>query len=492
MCAINVSERMRAANVNVQERQNATHLSDTGNAARFARHHRGRLLHSDCTGWLLYDGSRWKQAGSQITSLAKETVAQMYLAASRKDSGRRETLVRWALRSESEQRIRAMISLAKCELPVSEDDLDKDPWLINCENGTLDLRTGKLREYDPADLITKLAPVRYDPDARSPLWDSVIRRALPDEQVRNFFQKLAGYTLTGCTGEDIFALIHGPTRTSKGTVQEAIATMLGDYAITLELDTLAERNRAGGPRPELTRLRGARMVSIYETSRRMVLSASLVKTLAGSDPITARGLYQAPITFKPAAKIWVATNHLPKVPADDDALWERIREIPFNVTIPESERDPAVRSQLLEPEHGAAILAWAVEGCLLWQSERLVQPDAVREAGRAYREQMDLLARFIEECCILGPKLWTPTATLRQEYEKWCREQGETPEGGDALKNKLRELGCEPHKDNRRGGRGWKSIGIRGDHEDFSNIRICGRENNDSGDSGDGWGPPHA
>jgi putative DNA primase/helicase len=152
------------------------------------------------------------------------------------------------------------------------------------------------------------------------------------------------------------------------------------------------------------------------------------------------------------------------VPADDDALWERIREIPFNITIPESERDPTVRSRLCEPKHGAAILAWAVEGCLLWQLEGLTQPDAVREAGRVYRAQMDPIARYFEECCILVPHLWTATATLREDYETWCREQGEAPITGDPFTCKLRELGCEPKKDNRRGGRGWTGIGISGNH----------------------------
>jgi putative DNA primase/helicase len=448
-----------------EERELASHLSDSGNAARFVRHHRGRMLYCDGAGWHLYDGTRWRPARGEVIQLAKSTVSRIYQEASRcRTLSQREEVAEWALHSENEKRIRSMVALAQCELPVSADALDSDPWLINCTNGTVNLRTGELREHDPRDLITKLAPVHYDGDAHSDLWDSVLTHALPNEEVRTFFQKVAGYTLTGRTGEDIFVLIHGPTRTSKGTVQEAIATMLGDYAITCELDMLAERNRAGGPRPELTRLRGARMVSIYETSRRMVLSASLVKTLAGSDPVTARALYQAPITFKPAAKIWLATNHLPKVPADDDALWERIREILFEVTIPEHERDPSVRSRLREPEHGAAVLAWAVEGCLLWQLEGLAQPDAVREAGRAYRAEMDPVARFAEECCIIGPHLWSASAALREEYEEWCQEQGETPATGQEFTSKLHKLGCEPKKNSRRGGRGWKGIGIRGDH----------------------------
>jgi putative DNA primase/helicase len=443
----------------------ASHLTDTGNAARFARHHRGRLLYCIGTGWLFYDGTRWRPAEGEVVRRAKSTAANICReAAPCRTLEKRRALTQWSLKSESKERIHAMISLAESELPVSADALDQDPWLLNCANGTLDLRTAELRKHDSRDLITKLAPVDYDSAAESELWDRVLDRALPNEEVRLFFQKLAGYTLTGSTGEDIFTLIHGPTRTAKGTVQEAIAAMLGDYAITSELDLFAERNRAGGPRPELTRLRGARMVSIYETSQHLRLSVSLVKTLTGSDPVTARALYQAPITFKPSAKIWVATNHLPQVPADDDAIWERIREIPFNVMIPEHERDPSVRSGLREPEHGAAILTWAVVGCLVWQTQGLTQPTAVREAGRAYRVAMDPLARFVKDCCLLGSHLWVATAALRQEYEGWCREQGETPLRGDALTRKLRELKCEPHKNSRRGGRGWQGIAIRGSH----------------------------
>ena len=277
------------------------------------------------------------------------------------------------------------------------------------------------------------------------------------------YKKSPGYSLSGETGEDIFVLIHGPTRTSKGTVQEAIASAMGDYAITSELDILAERDRAGGPRPELTRLRGARMVSIYETSSRMKLSASLVKTLAGSDPVTARALYQAPITFKPAAKIWLATNHLPKVPSDDDALWERIRELPFDVQIPESERDRTVRSRLREPEHSAAVLAWAVEGCVLWQADGLRQPEAVRAAGKAYRMAMDPLARWVDECCVLGANLWSTTKGLRESLREWCEEEGENA-GSEALSRKLRELRCEPQRKSRRGGRGWNGIALKGNH----------------------------
>lgn len=108
----------------------ASHLSDTGNAARFVRHHRGGLLYCEGTGWLLHDGTRWRPAGGEVVRLAKDTVAQIYQEAGRyRDDERRRTVTRWALASEGEKRINSMIALARCELPVSADALDQDPWL---------------------------------------------------------------------------------------------------------------------------------------------------------------------------------------------------------------------------------------------------------------------------------------------------------------------------------------------------------------------------
>jgi len=355
-----------------------------------------------------------------------------------------------------------MTQLARCELLISADELDSDPWLLNCPNGTVDLRSQELRKHNPKDFITKITRAPYDPDASSSLFNRVLTHALPSEELQDYIQRCAGYTITGNVGEDVLFGISGPTRSSKGTIQEAFSSALGDYAITCELDILGERDQAGGPRPELTRLRGARMVSIYETSQRMKMSASLAKTLAGSDPITCRTLHKEPITFKPAAKIWLATNYLPKVSADDDALWERIRRIPFNVQLSEGERDPTVRARLLEEEHATAILNWAVDGCYLWQKSGLGQPLEVRAATASYRASMDSFQRFVNECCLLGPNSWTASRKIRESYQEWCRDEGETPI--DSFQGKLNALGCTPKSNRHQGGRGWSGIAIQGDH----------------------------
>jgi putative DNA primase/helicase len=223
----------------------------------------------------------------------------------------------------------------------------------------------------------------------------------------------------------VLFLIHGPTRTAKGTVQGALAAMLGDYAQTAELDALAERDRAATPRPDLVRLRGARMVSIYETGRNLRLDAALVKSLTGSDPIAARDLYRRPIEFLPEFALWIATNHRPQMPHDDDALWERVREIPFRAQIPEDERDPSVRERLADPEEsGAAILAWAFRGLEMVRAEGLAPAPLVRAATAENRAAQDPLAEFFASCCVFSKTATTPAALLREALPRERRPPG--------------------------------------------------------------------
>jgi putative DNA primase/helicase len=305
--------------------------------------------------------------------------------------------------------------------------------------------------------------VEYDPDARSDLFDWFLERAIPDSSARRFAQKAAGYSLLGKAGSDKIFIVHGPTRTGKGTFQDALAASLGDYAVTAGLGDFEQRSRARGAQPEIVCLRGARLVSVYETSRRLKLSASLLKSVAGSDPITVRDLYAKPITFLPQFSLWIATNHRPKIPDNDSALWERIVELPFQAEIPPDERDPTVRAELRDPKaSGAAVLAWAVEGCLAYLAKGLMPPEVVEHATRDYREEMDPLREFISECCLLGAHYWVSSRKLREEYESWCKERGEKPlQSG--FTERIQERGCTPHRTSRQ--RGWRGIGLKSGQE---------------------------
>ncbi len=454
--------------------QAAFETTDLANAHRIARHFRDELRWAKGFEWLCWAGTHWKPSTTRALQLASRlgriihgeaSEAERRAAESCDEQKRLELAmaakarIGWAKTSEGEAKIRAALNLARPLLEIDVEQLDADPWALNVRNGTLDLRTGQLRPHRREDLITKVVSIDYDPEARSELWERFLKGAIPDTDTRHFFHKGCGYSLAGLTGEDVLLVVHGPPRTGKGTAQDAVASALGDYAMTAGLEDFRERDRGGGPRPELVRLRGARMVSVYETSSRLRLSASLVKTLCGSDPVTARPLYQEPITFRPQFTLWVATNHRPRVPDDDEALWGRIRELPFDTVIPPDERDPDVRATLRDPEiSGAAILRWAVEGCLLWQKEGLVPPDIVNRATEDYRAEMDPLRGFLEECCVLEPGAWTPAAPLRDAYESYARSNGDRPVGSTRWGNGLRAHGCTRKR--QHSGRGWLGIGL--------------------------------
>jgi putative DNA primase/helicase len=427
--------------------------TDLGNARRLVRRH-GRDLRycADLARWYTWDGQRWAEDKTgEVMRRAKDTVRSILVeAADFGDDKERGALVKHALASQSERALRAMVSLAASEpeIVTTSDELDSAPGLLNLENGTLDLETLELRPHRRGDLLTKIAAVSFEPEAQSEVWERFLERTLPDPEVRAFAQKAVGYTLLGRADRDVVFILHGPPRTGKGSFQDAIAAMLGkDYAVTAGLTDFAQRRfQESGPRPELVRLRGARMVNIYETSARLRLSASLVKTLAGGDAISARGLHQSPIEFRPQFAIWIASNHRPRLPDDDEAIWERMREIPFREVIPEAERDPRLRDRLrTDPQVRSAILAWAVAGVKALRAEGFDPPVAVRAATRDYREAMDPLNEFLEERCELRPEkedCLTTAAELKEAYREWCTENERRPISAKAMGPRLRSRGC--------------------------------------------------
>jgi putative DNA primase/helicase len=381
-------------------------------------------------------------------------------AASDDDAAR---LANFAIVSQHGARIEAMVALAASDprLVCRAQDLDRHPWILNVTNGTLDLRTGRIKKHDPANLLTKLAPVAYDPEAKSQRWEAFLSRVIPDPDVRAFAQRAVGYSLTGITAEEKMFLPHGPTATGKSTFIEAVKATLGDYAATADFESFLRRPPTGGPRNDIATLAGRRLVLSIEVEEGRHLAEALVKTLTGGDTVTARRLYQESFEFVPAFKLWLVANAAPRVHDDDDAIWRRIVRIPFTVTIPEADRDPAVKATLRDPAtSGAAILAWGVRGCLDWQAHGLGVPAAVRDATAIYRAEQDPLTDFLDECCVLAATGSVNVTALLTEYLAWCEANGERhPLGRTALKRRLESRGLT--QEHLRAGRVWTGISLR-------------------------------
>lgn len=424
--------------------------TDVGNAERLVNLHGLRLRYCESFGWLAWDGVRWqKDAEAEIVRAAIDTAKSIFAeaAVARSDTRARE-LGEWALKSQSAGRVAAMIDLARSDIrvAVAPADFDADPWLLNCENGLLDLRTGTLGPHDRAALATKLCPVKYDPSARLDAWDKLLTDSTgADTELTSFLQRAAGYSISGSAAEEVILFVSGPQATGKSTFLEALKATLGDYATTADFEAFVKQHNSGGPRPDIARLAGARVVISIEVEDGKELAEALVKNITGGDTVTARELYKKGFEFVPQFTLWLAANHKPKVDSEDGAMWRRIRRVPFECVIPKEKRDPKVKAQLRDPKIGGpAVLAWAVAGCLAWQRDGLGVPPVVEKATEAYRQDMDPLKDFLAECCELKPQVATVSAALRSAYEGWAKESGDHDLlSGRAWSDRLRILGLK-------------------------------------------------
>ena len=348
----------------------------------------------------------------------------------------------WATKSMSAKGIAAMIQLAQ-SLPgivIHHARLDADPWLLNVDNGAIDLRTGCLRDHDRNDLCTKLAPVAYDPDASCPTWDAFLSRAMGgNSELVAYLQSLIGYSLTGVVREHVLAFFFGAGANGKSTFLSTIHAMLGDYASPAPRQLLF-RTKGGEHPTGIASLYGKRFVTCSEIEEGLAFDEALVKDLTGGDPIEARRMREDFWTFLPSHTLIMAGNHKPTVRGDDEGIWRRMRLVPWTVTIPEAERDPELPEKLKAELPG--ILAWAVRGCLGWQKANgLKQPEAVREATTEYRKESDALGQFLALHVRFDPEGRCVRKELRERYEEWCKESGYEPLGAKRFTSRVKQDG---------------------------------------------------
>jgi len=443
--------------------------TDTANAERLVRQSGRDLRYCRAWGtWLAWDGKRWaRDATGAAERAAKATVRRIAHEAMGLDGteGEKAELFKWAIRSEAKERRIALLTLAQSEpaVAVTHDELDSQPDALNCLNGTLDLRTGELLDHDRSDLITRLAPVRYDPDALCPTWEAFLLRVLPGEGLRRFARALAGYCLTGDVSAEVCFFLIGKGSNGKSTFVQALQSVLGDYARPVPEEVIMSRGDEGGATPERAMLRGLRLAIVAETEEGRSMSSAALKKVTSTDTISARGLYESPTEFAPTHKLILCTNHRPRIRSADDGTWRRVFLIPFNVQIPDSEKDYRLKAKLWAEREG--ILAWMVRGALDWRASGggkvgLCAPAIVTAATADYRESEDTLAPFLAEHCILEPDVSVTRGELRKAYVAHAEGAKERPMSAQALCARLLEL--DGVTDGRAGGgRAWRGIRLR-------------------------------
>lgn len=369
--------------------------------------------------WLVWDGARWKldTTGAAHRRTKILTRSALYWARQIRDDKDREKAMTAAKRLESSRGVAGILTLAGTEKGVALDPsaFDADPYLLNCANGTLDLHTLELRPHDPEQHLTKVTTAAYDPDAEAPEFRKFVDRILPDPEVRAFVQRYLGYALLGKVIEHVLGIFYGSGANGKGTLTGVVDYVLGDYAITPDAELLAERTGSFHPTSSAS-LFGARLAVVQEFDEGRRLAEGTVKRLTGGDPVPARRMREDFWEFEPSHTFVLATNYKPVIRGTDEGIWRRLRLIPFEVTIPESERDGHLGERLRLEADG--ILAWLVEGFRDWQKNGLADPEKVRQATTAYRNESDHIAQFIRERCTTAG---APSVNSTQLYEAWCQ-----------------------------------------------------------------------
>lgn len=408
--------------------------TDTANSKRFvATFGRDARFCPPWKQWFAWDGRRWRiddvrRVEDWAKHIGRQVWAEVASAATRTDDddcGKLlAELTKWAKYTSSGKGIREMLGLARSapEFVTLPAELDTHPMLLCCENGTVDLTTGRLREHRREDRLTKIVPAKFDDNTRAPTWERFISEVFNgDKELIAFIQRAAGYTLTGDTSERCLFFAWGNGKNGKSTLLSALQKMLGDHAVTLTIDLLTVSTNRSIP-AEVVDLLGARMAVANETEDGSRIAESFLKSMTGGeDKQKGRRPYEQFVEFAPTHKLWICGNHKPRIRGTDDGVWDRIRLIPFTVRF--ENPDKSLPKKLAAERDG--ILRWCVEGALAWQKQGLGEPTVVREATARYRTECDTIRNFLAACCVTGSQFRVRAKEAYASFRTWAEASGE-------------------------------------------------------------------
>ncbi|WOH74025.1 phage/plasmid primase, P4 family [Bradyrhizobium sp. NDS-1] len=462
-------------------------LTDLGNAERFARRLQDRLMAVPTRGWFQWDGCRWTMNGAEDSA----RIAAQYVARSiqreadalcgsdedavvevRSPGAKCEREIRlsdklrdWGRETENDRHLTALRKQAAPMMAVDQARLDADPMKINTKNGTLKVNRNCADEdpisfypHDPADLITKVIDAEYEAGATCPVYDAFLKKVQPSSKVQRFLHQWAGLGLTGDTSEQKLLFFWGKGRNGKTTLVEAWASIYGDYACSLAVETFMDngRGRSGGQAtPDLALLPGIRFVHTDEPARNARLSESHVKLLTGGDTIQARELNKGFFSFKPQFKLTMSGNYRPKVDGGEasQGTWRRLIMVRWAITVPEQDVDRQLSTKLKAEASG--ILNRLLDGLRDWIDRGLLVPDEIKETTEEYRSDSDVLGRFLQECTMRAEGQRLSNAELHNLFVVWSRRNGERPWTKKSLTSAMKERDYEQSRGEERY---WKEI----------------------------------
>jgi P4 family phage/plasmid primase-like protien len=444
--------------------------SDTGNAMRLAKLCGEDIVYCrQSDEYFVWDGTRWVRDlnNVQMLKMAKAVTEEIFREAESCGEEMAKALRKHALNSQSVARLLGMVNLAKIYVRnINRGDFDRDPWLLNCLNGTIELKSGKCREHHREDLISKIAPVKFDPTANCPLWKKCLDDwMLGGPEKVSYLQRLGGYTITGCTNEEVMPILHGSGRNGKSKFYVTIYNVLGDgeYAKAANFDSFVVKRGDEGMPNDVAGWCGMRLIVASEGEHSKRLAEAKLKRCIGRDPVVGEFKYQEEFTYLPTYKIWLVTNPKPRIVGTTEAIWDKIHFIAWRRYYSPNERDPELQEKLNTELPG--ILNWLIEGCLQWQKKGLSLPDSMKEDTEAYRHEQDVVGRFIDEECVTGNELTSPKKLTYVYFKEWAEDAGEHYTMTQVEFNE--KLLCKFEEGRSNAGRYWRGFKLKRQQSDF-------------------------
>ncbi len=412
-------------------------LNELGNAERIAYEYGHAIRYVSEMGWMLWDGKRWKIDNKlQIERIANKVLRELEKS---EDEIERSWARKCGKRNIRMNSIKDLMPL----VPAEREEFDRHKFLFNCANGVLNLKDGKLKPHDRDLRLSKLSNVEFNENAKCPVWLNFLQQIFKgDNDLIDYMQRLVGYSMTGDISEQGMYFLVGGGSNGKSTFINIIKALMGDYGLQTKSDTFIKKKNDGANN-DIARLASARFVSAVESEEGEKLQESLVKTITGGEPLLARFLRQEYFEFIPEFKVFFTTNHKPVIGGVDDGIWRRVKIIPFTLNLKPHQRDKKLEEKLSLEMSG--ILNWAVEGCLKWQRSGLKEPRVVVDATGQYKEDMDILAPFLNEACYIDePKneaIKIEAKELYKIYDSWCYKSGERTLGNRSFYRMLETKG---------------------------------------------------
>lgn len=401
--------------------------SDLGNAQRLAARYAEVIRYVHATGaWHIWNGAAWAPDDTaQIERFARATLQAMQREADAlpygDDDQNSEKLaaIKWVIASQSAGRIAAMVQLARSEpdVAVTATAFDTHPWELNCLNGIVDLKTGKLRNHDPARMHSQITAAAYVKAAKAPRWAAFLKLALPDQAVRRYVQRLLGASLVGePLPAATFPFVFGPGGTGKSTLLEPVLAAVGDYGRLAPANLLVAK-RGSDQTYDVAALRGRRLVLASEGHSRQRLAEDVVKRITGDMTLAGRQIREAEITFPNVTALWFTSNHEPRADGTDTGFFRRLRKITMDVVL--GPEHAGLKESLIE-EESEGILAWLVAGCVSAHRSGIIAPARVVQDTEDYRDESNPLLEWVDACCELDPQGRETAAALHDSYVAWC------------------------------------------------------------------------